>query len=51
MRYLSGILKEKVLESLSPVASWAVWGQHELCYLEFSHGWLCRRPFSLVCAP
>lgn len=42
-------LKE-VLEMLSPVAAWAVWGQQELRYVEFSsHGWLCQAALLKMC--
>lgn len=35
---------------LNPLATWAVWGQQELCYVEFSsHGWLCQAALLKMC--
>lgn len=43
-------LRLELLESLSLVASWAVWGQQKVCYVEFSsHGWLCQAALLKTC--
>lgn len=41
---------EEVLEMLSLADVWAVWGQQQLCYVEFSsHGWLCQAALLKMC--